>query len=147
MVKSFKADFRQGGQSILDDVYVRGCLYVNGDCGIIIQDKANPSSSGRLYIEDNTLKIDIVIEEGPGNPGSGGVGGGGGSGSGGGTISVGGGNVTVVQVGYSHTNPISVNNGNEIAISSTSNAFGARYISTETPTAGVGTVGDIWFQI
>ena len=140
MVKSFKADFSQGGNSILDDVYVRGCLHVSNSCGIIIQDKANPYSSGRLYIEDNTLKIDIVIEEGPGNPGSGGVEGGSG------TISVGG-NVTVVQVGYSHTNPISVNNGNEIAISSTSNAFGTRYISTETPMAGVGTVGDIWFQI
>ena len=142
MVKSFKADFRQGGNTILDDVYVRGCLYVNGDCGIIIQDKANPNNSGRLYVEDNTLKLEIIVEEGSGNPGTGG-----GSGSSGGTISVGGGNVSVVQVGYSHTNPISVNNGNEIAISSTSNAFGARYISTETPTAGVGTVGDIWYQI
>ena len=143
MVKSFKADLRQGGNTILDDVYVRGCLYVSNSCGIIIQDKANPNSSGRLYIEDNTLKIDIVIGdgEGEGNPGSGS------GGSSGGTISVGGGNVSVVQVGYSHTNPISVNNGNEIAISSTSNAFGARYISTETPTAGVGTVGDIWYQI
>ena len=86
MVKSFKADLRQGGNTILDDVYVRGCLYVSNSCGIIIQDKANPNSSGRLYIEDNTLKFEIIGEEGSGNPGTGG-----GSGSSGGTISVGGG--------------------------------------------------------
>ena len=56
MVKSFKADFRQGGQSILDDVYVRGCLYVNGDCGIIFQDASDSNKQSKLVV--GTLKLE-----------------------------------------------------------------------------------------
>lgn len=55
--------------------------------------------------------------------------------------------LSVVQTGYGGTNPITVSGGSTIAISSASNAFGTRYISTQSPSAGFGTFGDIWYQI
>jgi len=73
MVKSFKADLRQGGNTILDDVYVRGCLYISDGCGIIFQDKSNSDKQSRLIVIDDTLRLEPI----------GGGGGGGGSGGGG----------------------------------------------------------------
>ena len=126
MVKSFKADFRQGGQSILDDVYVRGCLYVNGDCGIIFQDKGNSNKQSRLVVKDGSLRLEPITDIIPGQPG----GGSGGSGSDG-VANI----VTVTQVGYAGTNFINVNDNSNIAISSESNAYGSRFISSDLPPA------------
>ena len=129
MVKSFKADFRQGGNSILDDVYVRGCLYVSDDCGVVFQDQSNSSSKSKLVVKDGKLKLQPIIEIIPGQPG----GGSGGSGSDGndGVANI----VTVTQVGYAGTNFINVNDSSNIAISSESNAYGSRFISSDLPPA------------
>jgi hypothetical protein len=55
-------------------------------------------------------------------------------------------NVTVTQIGYDGTNPISVTEGSNIRIATTSNAYGTRYIQTYTPTTE-GHNGDVWYQI
>ena len=138
MVKSFKADFRQGGQSILDDVYVRGCLYVNGDCGIIFQDASDPNKQSKLVVDKGTLKLERFVQPGTG----GGSGGSGGSGDDG-TSNI----VTVTQVGYAGTNHITVDNSNNISIGTMSNAHGTRYISTYLPPANPSYCvdGDIYY--
>ena len=132
MVKSFKADFRQGGQSILDDVYVRGCLYVNGDCGIIFQDASDPNKQSKLVVSKGTLKLERFVQPGTG----------GGSGDDG-TSNI----VTVTQVGYAGTNHITVDNSNNISIGTMSNAHGTRYISTSLPPANPSYCvdGDIYY--
>ena len=53
---------------------------------------------------------------------------------------------------YGGSNPISIifdsNSGvSTIGIGSTSNAYGNRFIGTEAPAAGIGTYGDIWYDI
>ena len=121
MVKSFKADFRQGGQSILDDVYVRGCLYVNGDCGIIFQDSSDSNSQSKLVVKNGTLTLERYFPDG-GSDGS----------DGDDAVSK---IVTVTQVGYAGTNYITVDNSNNIAIRSDSNAYATRFISTSLPPA------------
>lgn len=139
MVKSFKADFRQGGQSILDDVYVRGCLYVNGDCGIIFQDASDPNRQSKLVVKKGTLTLERFVQPGTG----GGPGGSGGSGGDDGTSNI----VTVTQVGYAGTNHITVDNSNNISIGTMSNAHGTRYISTSLPPANPSYCvdGDIYY--
>ena len=129
MVKSFKADFRQGGNTILDDVYVRGCLFISDGCGIIFQDKSNSDKQSRLVVKDGSLRLEPIIDIIPGQPG----GGSGGSGSDGndGVANI----VTVTQVGYAGTNFINVNDSSNIAISSESNAYGSRFISSDLPPA------------
>ena len=124
MVKSFKADFRQGGQSILDDVYVRGCLYINGDCGIIFQDASDPNKQSKLVVKKGTLTLERYLEPGTG----GGQGGSGGSG-GNGASNI----VTVTKVGYAGTNQITVDNSNNFSIATMSKAHGTSYISTSLP--------------
>ena len=138
MVKSFKADFSQSGSSILDDVYVRGCLYVNGDCGIIFQDSSDPSKQSKLVVSKGTLKLERFVQPGTGA----GSGGSGGSGSDG-TSQI----VTVTQVGYAGTNHITVDNSNNISIGTMSNAHGTRYISTSLPPANPSYCvdGDIYY--
>ena len=138
MVKSFKADFSQSGSSILDDVYVRGCLYVNGDCGIIFQDASDPSKQSKLVVSKGTLKLERFVQPGTGA----GSGGSGGSGSDG-TSQI----VTVTQVGYAGTNHITVDNSNNISIGTMSNAHGTRYISTSLPPANPSYCvdGDIYY--
>ena len=138
MVKSFKADFRQGGQSILDDVYVRGCLYVNGDCGIIFQDASDPNKQSKLVVSKGTLKLERFVQPGT----SGGSGSSGSSGSDGASQIV-----TVTQVGYAGTNHITVDNSNNISIGTMSNAHGTRYISTSLPPANPSYCvdGDIYY--
>ena len=121
MVKSFKADFRQGGQSILDDVYVRGCLYVNGDCGIIFQDSSDSNSQSKLVVKNGTLTLERYFPDGGGDGSDGDD-----------AVSK---IVTVTQVGYAGTNYITVDNSNNIAIRSDSNAYGTRFISTSLPPA------------
>jgi hypothetical protein len=61
MVKSFKADFRQGGQSILDDVYVRGKLNVSKE-GIEIQDQTNPDKTVLITAKNGKLDIETGEE-------------------------------------------------------------------------------------
>tara|TARA_B100001758_G_scaffold33327_1_gene24513 strand:- start:1047 stop:1472 length:426 start_codon:yes stop_codon:yes gene_type:complete len=122
MVKSFKADFRQGGQSILDDVYVRGCLYINGDCGIIFQDSQDSSKQSKLVVKNGKLTLQKFDSNTGGGSDSGSD-----DGSGIGKI------VTVTQVGYAGTNYITVDDNNNISIGTMSNAHGTRYISTSLP--------------
>ena len=138
MVKSFKADFSQSGSSILDDVYVRGCLYVNGDCGIIFQDASDPNKQSKLVVSKGTLKLERFVQPGT----DGGSGGSGGSGNDG-TSQI----VTVTQVGYAGTNHITVDNSNNISIGTMSNAHGTRYISTSLPPANPSYCvdGDIYY--
>ena len=121
MVKSFKADFSQDGNSILDDVYVRGCLYVNGDCGIIFQDSSDSNSQSKLVVKNGTLTLERYFPDG-GSDGS----------DGDDAVSK---IVTVTQVGYAGTNYITVDNSNNIAIRSDSNAYATRFISTSLPPA------------
>lgn len=47
---------------------------------------------------------------------------------------------------YANANPISVS-GATVGIGTTSNAHGRRYIESGAPTAGIGTYGDIWYDI
>lgn len=65
-------------------------------------------------------------------------------------------NITVVQTGYTGSNPIGVttaNNSTQIGIGATSNAYANRTVSTSLPGGGaspdnnVGNDGDIWYQI
>ena len=53
--------------------------------------------------------------------------------------------VTVNQTGYTCTNPITTS-GSTITIGTNSNAYGTRWISSNTPTTQ-GCDGDIWYQI
>ena len=144
MVKSFKADFRQGGNSILDDVYIRGCLYVSDDCGVVFQDQSNSSSKSKLVVKDGKLRLQPIIEIIPGQPGGGSGGSDGSDGSDGITQIV-----TITQVDYDTTcgNPITVTDSSNIAISSTSNAYGTRHISSSLPPANPDCCvdGDIYY--
>lgn len=59
--------------------------------------------------------------------------------------------VSVIQapydgVNYGNVNPITTN-GSTVSISSMSNAYGTRYVSTSNPAAGDGAPGDIWYVI
>lgn len=47
---------------------------------------------------------------------------------------------------YANANPISVD-GAAVGIGTTSNAHGTRYINSGPPTAGIGTYGDVWYDI
>ena len=47
---------------------------------------------------------------------------------------------------YANANPISVD-GAVVGIGTTSNAHGTRYINSGPPTAGIGTYGDVWYDI
>ena len=47
---------------------------------------------------------------------------------------------------YANANPISVS-GATVGIGTTSNAHGRRYIESGPPTSGIGTYGDIWYDI
>ena len=133
MVKSFKADFSQGGNSILDDVYVRGCLYVNGDCGIIFQDSSDSNSQSKLVVKNGTLTLERYFPDGGGDGSDGDD-----------AVSK---IVTVTQVGYAGTNYITVDNSNNISIGTMSNAHGTRYISTSLPPANPSYCvdGDIYY--
>ena len=53
-------------------------------------------------------------------------------------------NVTVTQTGYACANPISVTDGSNIGIGTTSNAYGRRFIQTTAPTGACN--GDIWYD-
>ena len=47
---------------------------------------------------------------------------------------------------YANANPISVDSA-VVGIGTTSNAHGTRYINSGPPTAGIGTYGDVWYDI
>ena len=47
---------------------------------------------------------------------------------------------------YANANPISVD-GAVVGIGTTSNAHGTRYINSGPPTAGIGTYGDVWYDV
>jgi len=64
--------------------------------------------------------------------------------------------ITVVQTGYTGSNPIAVSNVSgttQIGIGTTSNAYATRTVSTLLPGGGaspdnsIGNNGDIWYQI
>jgi hypothetical protein len=57
MVKSFKADLRQGGNTILDDVYARQNLYVNS---IIMQDSEDSNISYKLTIKNGAISLERI---------------------------------------------------------------------------------------
>ena len=50
-------------------------------------------------------------------------------------------------VGYAGTQPFNISNGNDIGITTESNAYGRRFIQSSAPTAGVGQEGDIWYDV
>ena len=54
--------------------------------------------------------------------------------------------VTVTQTSYNCTNPITISNG-AITISSSSNAYGTRYIRSTQPPSDLGCVGDICYVV